>query len=130
MLYPKIAIDVTARLTELPSGNIGLLPLTLADGQVITIRLQQVIVNPDNLPQDRSLRAWISEQPGGRSLSEATNIAHVTLTALNASTIRLVANHQETNEGGLNVGAMPGQYWLNVLNLVNEANSFAIIIEQ
>ena len=31
MLYPKIAIDVTARLTELPSGNIGLLPLTLAD---------------------------------------------------------------------------------------------------
>ncbi len=129
MLYPKIAIDTSLPVNELPSGHIGLLPLTLADGQVIEISLKQIITNPQNLPQDRSLRAWISEQPGGRSLNEATSIPALNLTALNNVIIKLVAFHQETDEGGLIFPALPGQYWLNVLNLVNEANSFAIVIE-
>ena len=130
MLYPKVAIDPTLPVIELPSGNIGLLPLTLGAGQVITISLKQIITNPQNLPQDRSLRVWISEQPGGRSLTEATTISALTLTALNTTVIKLVAFQQETEEGGHIVSALPGQYWLNVLNLVNEANSFAIVIEQ
>lgn len=130
MLYPKVAIDPTLPVIELPSGNIGLLPLALGEGQVISISLKQIITNPQNLPQDRSLRAWISEQPGGRSLTEATTISAINLTALNSTVIKLVAFHQETSEGGHIVAALPGQYWLNVLNLVNEANSFAIVIEQ
>lgn len=128
MLYPKTAINVEGRLNELPSGHIGLLPLTLASGQVITLLLKQIIADPQNLPQDRSLRVWISEQPGGRSLTESTTNASAHLTALNTTVIRLFANGEEPETQGFNVAAMPGQYWLNVLNLVNEANSFAIEI--
>ena len=125
MLYPKIAIDVTARLNELPSGNIGLLPLALGTTPIV-IHLKQIITNPQNLPQDRSLRVWVSEQPGGRSLTENTSAASAHLTALHTTTINVIPAGVEPYENGINVVAMSGQYWLNVLNLVNEANSFAI----
>lgn len=128
MLYPKIAIDVAARLNELPSGHIGLLPLALGQDQVITINLKQIIVNPQNLPQDNSMRVWVSEQPGGRSLSESTNIVAAHLSAIRMTTVRLLAPGLDPEAEGFNIPAMPGQYWLNVLNLVNEANSFAIEI--
>lgn len=130
MLYPKTAIDVNQPVNELPSGHIGLLPLTLEAGQTISISLKQIITNPQNLPQDRSLRAWISEQPGGRSLTESTNITAAHLTALNTTVIRVLAPGAAPETDGFNIPALPGQYWLNVLNLVNEANSFAIVIEQ
>lgn len=126
MLYPRINIDPSVAVTELPSGNIGLLPLDLEQGKPIVINLKQIITNPQNLPQDRSIRVWISEKPGGRSLTEASTITTLTLTALNVTTIKLVATWDEVEEGGSIVTALPGRYWLNVLNLVNEANSFAL----
>lgn len=129
MLYPTFDLDPAQRQIEIPSGTLGILPLILEPGGEITFQLQQLFANPQNLPQDRSFRVWVSDKPGGRSLMEGTpHLNTVTLTALMPTIIVIHDYSAQAPVVGVGIPAMPGSYWLNVLNLVNEANSLSLEI--
>lgn len=112
----------------LPSGSLGVFPITLPQGGVIKIFLNQLIADRNNLPQDFSLRGWISPQKGGNPvIDNPSTLASWAITALQR---RVVVLYDMLDEApaveGVLIGILPGAYWLNVLNLVNEANSFTL----
>jgi hypothetical protein len=136
MLYPIVEFALPTEgedaYNTLPSGNLGVFPITLPVGGVLRVFLNQLIADRNNLPQDLSLRGWISTQKGGNPVIDSPSAASTwTLSPLQR---RVVVIYDMMDEApladGILLGIMPGAYWLNVLNLVNEANSFTLAYRQ
>ncbi len=137
MLYPVINLDPVPPSPEegrytLPSGTLGVLAITVPTAGVIQLVMHQLIADTTNLPQDHSIRAWVSTQKGGNPVIEnPVSAAQWTLSALQNRVItvyNLMGNYVPDDEH-VSIGIPPGDYWLNVLNLVNEANSFAVEVK-
>lgn len=111
----------------LEPGRLGLIELEVVSGEKITLLMNQLIPDPLNQPQDRSIRCWISDQKGGNPQPNDTN--SWILTPLQRTTIWV---HDALTDfvlvDGIKIDVMPGRYWLNVLNLVNETNAFYLDI--
>lgn len=91
-----------------------------------TIRFRMVRMNPT---QDFSLRCWVSQYPGGESitLEPVESYWHLnriaTFEIAVASTSTPILNPMTTT---YLIDAQPGSYYLNVLNMVNSPNPFYV----
>lgn len=127
-LYPIIQFAFGSGPYLLPSGTLGVFPITIAPGETLTLDMRQLVGDPEHLPQDQSIRCWISPKQGGMSVSEsATSRWH--LSALQRDIVQVVDGLTvAASETGISIPVTPGTYWLNVLNLVNQKNSFSVEI--
>jgi hypothetical protein len=130
MLYPYLEFNFDEPSYTLPSGYLGLLSFTVASGETKEFRMRQMIANPYKMPQDLSIRCWISLTKGGAGVvyAPAKQPATWHLSSLMDDVIR-VHDADLTVEDDLTavfVPVTPGTYWLNVLNLVNEENLFGV----
>lgn len=119
-LYPQIELE-PAGMFEVPSGSLGLVALDVpADGAV------DVTVRHIGLTQDHSLRCWLSYRKGGEAiplLENRTAVWHPNRTPDEKVTVA------GTDWGGSSQtfsAKVTGRVWLNLLNLVNQVNAFAI----
>lgn len=129
MALPVGAEDV---YNTLPSGSLGVFPLTLTQGGTIKLFLNQLIGDRTNLPQDQSIRGWVSTQKGGNPVVDSPAAASTwTLSAMQRRVVTIydLMDDAPTVEGMM-IGIMPGDYWLNIYNLVNESNSFTLSYQQ
>ena len=114
----------------IPQGGLGVVAFTLAPGGALALSMNQLAWDTLHLPQDQSLRGWISVAKGGNPVVDSPIGAnHWSLTMLQKRVIvvyDMMGPAPETE--AVSISLMPGAYWLNVLNLVNEANSFALDI--
>jgi hypothetical protein len=135
MLYTVIAFELPTPGGDpvrdtIPSGQLGVIPFTVASGGHIVLTMNQLIADPDHRPQDFSMRGWISNQQGGNPVIDSPAAdANFNITAMQK---RIVVVYDLLSDApateGINIGVLPGSYWLNILNLVNEPNSFALEI--
>lgn len=134
MLYQSLVLDYPAVLFQntLPSGVLGLVALTVPSNGYLKLAMNQLMPDPLHTKQDRSIQAWVSTAQGGNPVVDSPiNVSRWHLTALQRSIMYLY----DANDPSLGVfeapsiGLMPGAYWLNVLNLVNETNSFHLEIK-
>jgi len=131
MLYPTTTITYPGGPYKLPPGNLFVLQIDLAVGQTATLVMRQQAPDPTHLPQDLSIRCHISHKPGGGSVIEnPPNAASWHLSGLQSDAVVLydVSTLEEPEWNAIKIGLMPGRYWLNVLNLVNESNTFSLDI--
>jgi len=77
MLYPITEFSMPeegeGRFT-ISSGALGTIPLILPMGGILVIRMHQLIADQNNLPQDYSIRGWISAQKGGNPIVDNPTI--------------------------------------------------------
>ena len=129
MLYQVIEFTYPTTFNQyvLPPGQLGVFRIDLSVGQVINLQMNQLIADPTHAPQDQTMRCWISNQQGGNP--KPVDNRHWHLTALQRRIITMydVFSGVDTPEG-IPVDVAPGAYWLNILNLVNETNSFYLEI--
>lgn len=132
MLYKTIELSYPTETNKfiLPSGVLGYFPISLEPGKLLTISMNQLILDPLHLPQDFSMRGWFSKSPGGVSVVYTPeSLSRWHLTALQKRIIQIYdsSSDVEPTEPS-SIGLLPGTYWLNILNLVNETNFFALNI--
>jgi hypothetical protein len=132
MLYPVVdfAYPPTDGLYSLPQGNMGVFQFTVAPGQRIMFKMAQVIGNYENIPQDQSIRCWVSFIKGGASVHETPITAKQWhLSALLRDDIVVYdSTSVEVEPPTIGIPVEPGAYWLNVLNLVNQPNMFSFVL--
>jgi len=129
MLYPVIDFEYPNGPYLLPPGNLGVFPITVEAGQTITLEMGQLIADQENLPQDQSIRVWLSPKKGGMSVVDNPITAarwHLSLVQMDIVAIYDLLSVPTPQ--GIAVPVVPGSYWLNVLNLVNEPNMFSLEI--
>jgi len=114
----------------IPSGKLGVVPVTLGQNQTIVLVMNQLFYDTNNLPQDFALRGWVSTQQGGNPvIDNPASQAQWPITGLQKRVVILYDMMAEAPViDGIYLPLMPGAYWLNILNLVNEDNSFALEI--
>lgn len=103
----------------LPPGNLIVVPLDMTIVQMTQIMLQQM-----SNTQDYSMRAWISQFPGGIPLG--SGIYSVLKFGAGLPIIVHVAS-QTPPENTFPVLVSPTEYFVNILNLTNEANFFGFL---
>ena len=130
MLYPTINFTYPSSngRYDLPSGNLGFFPLVVPEQTYLNLTMAQIILSELQIPQDQSIRCWISQTKGGANVDYTQQLTWH-LTALLHHTIAVYDQALPPPTGfTLAVPVAPGNYWLNALNLVNESNSFALVI--
>jgi hypothetical protein len=112
----------------LDSGKLGCIQLVLESGGSIELVMNQLRISEYHHPQDLSIRCWLSDQKGGNPLPDATN--QWILSALQRRVIAVYDTFAGLGpfDEKIQVALPPGTYWLNVLNLVNESNSFFLTV--
>jgi len=133
MLYEKIELTYPSETNKfiLPPGILGYFPITLGAGQILTFSMNQLILDPLHLPQDFSMLGWFSGLfPGGPSIIYTPEyLSRWHLTALQKRIIQIFDSSADIfPTEPASIGLLPGTYWLNILNLVNETNYFALNI--
>ena len=107
----------------IPPGGLVVISIEVPPGGSVQLTMNQMVRDPLHPSQDYSIRAWLSPIRGGNPVPDAASMW--TLTALQK---RIVYAYDATaNLGpfdGICLDVLPGNYWINVLNLVNETNSF------
>lgn len=128
MLYQVQKFDIDSGHFTIDSGKLAFKRVVLGAGQQVKVSLRQLIPNPHDKPQDRSMRAWFGKAAGGRSLMESTPFDSFNLTALLETKFTLYDEEHGVvpSDHGIAIPAKRGIYILNVLNLVNEQNTFAV----
>jgi hypothetical protein len=131
-LYQITEFDYPAPLNQftLPPGVLGVIPLVLESDATLTLTMNQLQPNPIRLVQDRSILGWVSTQQSGNPvIDNPASLANWHLTSLQKTIIILYDALSELGPFDQPaISLMPGSYWLNVLNLVNETNSFFLEI--
>ena len=118
-LYPTIVLDAaTAALDNnfIPPGTLVVIPIDMTVPQMTQISMAQL-----SLTQDYSLRTWVSVYPGGRVIDALFPI----LRTVGLPFIIYVAGQTPPANATYTILVTPGNYYLNILNLTNEANVFA-----
>lgn len=127
-LYPIriIARDdaVGQPLHEITNGGLAAVPLSIAADQAIKVTVLHAAPT-----QDHSLRCFLSDRPGGN----AVGTAPVSAIYWHANRVPnepvIVATEGAAPDDGTPVIVVPpGDYYLNVLNLVNTANVFSLTL--
>lgn len=131
MLYPINVLIYPSMYNQftLNPGSLGVIQIVLNSGGSMVLEMNQLIYNPHHMPQDFSMRSWISMQQGGNPVVDAPPASSWLLTALQKRIITIYDAFAGIGPyEGISIGLTPGNYWLNVLNLVNETNSFFLEI--
>jgi len=131
MLYNVVPLTYPSQYNQftVPSGSLGVFRLPLASGQAMVLQMNQLLPDPRHFPQDMTMRCWIANSAGGNPLPVDSN-AWI-LTALQRRIITVYDAFAGLGPfEGITVDLAPGTYWLNILNLVNESNSFYLEIDQ
>ncbi len=132
MLYQPLTLTYPAPYNQfaLPPGVLGLVQLSVNQGDDFRLVMHQVFPDTVHLKQDSSLRGWISTVPGGNPIQNSMNFTEWHLTTLQKRIIGVYDNNigQEEPYDFPSFGLSPGIYWLNILNLVNESNAFFLEI--
>ena len=119
-LYPTTVLDATTAASGnnlIPSGTLLVIPIDMTVTQMTQIGLAQL-----SLTQDYSLRTWVSVYPDGMPIG---GIFPILRFASLPFTI-YIAGQTPPQNTGYGVLVTPGSYYLNILNLTNEANSTPI----
>ena len=115
-LYPTTVLDATTAASGnnlIPSGTLLVIPIDMTFTQMTQIGLAQL-----SLTQDYSLRTWVSVYPDGMPIG---GIFPILRFASLPFTI-YIAGQTPPQNTGYGVLVTPGSYYLNILNLTNEAN--------
>lgn len=115
-LYPTTVLDATTAASGnnlIPSGTLLVIPIDMTVTQMTQIGLAQL-----SLTQDYSLRTWVSVYPDGMPIG---GIFPILRFASLPFTI-YIAGQTPPQNTGYGVLVTPGSYYLNILNLTNEAN--------
>lgn len=128
MLYYTQPIETTNGVFPVHSGSLAYYEFELQPAETLTFELHIHIADANNLPQDHSFRAWVSQKKGGNSLNLNTVFADTKLTTLAKKTIVVYDKDavQFDGEGVIPFPAKVGKLFLNVLNLSNEENYVSI----
>jgi hypothetical protein len=130
MLYPITEFSYPQPYNQfsIPPGGLAVVPLVVAQGAIITVRMNQLAPDPHHLPQDQTIRCWLSSQQGGNPLP-VDSVAWM-LTALQRRIITVYDAFAGLGPfDNIAVDVPAGTYWLNALNLVSETNSFFLEID-
>lgn len=122
MLYPTITFDPVVAATNpnlLPSGMLALILVNMR-----TVAMSQIIVSQVSLTEDFGMQGWLSEEPGGIPLTIPAPGTFPLSRFTPRPLIVLVAGHTPPPDSIL-APVIPGQYWLNILNLTNTPAMFA-----
>ena len=116
----------------LAPGALGYFSIVVPAGHALIVSLNQLLANQNSYPQDFSMKGWISKLAGGNSaITNPEAFSRWFLTTYQKTVVTLFDN--TTNLGpydGIAIGLAPNAYCLNVLNVVNETNSFALDITE
>lgn len=120
-LYPTTILDYEAALGYVPVDDRSLvvIPITVAATSVNNFALTHVAP-----VQDWSLQAWISAKPFSMSVEGCGPAAYWELQRISPQILCLYTSDVIPLAGSHSVCVLPGTYFLNVLNLVNEPNLF------
>jgi len=118
-VYQQVPITGNG-MQMLPSGALAISPFTVANGQYVKMVAIQTAPT-----QDFSMRAWISRLPEGPS--EGTNhyTRHWPINRIAEIVVIYDRNLPVPDIVGRLIAVDPGDYYVNILNLVNEENSFS-----
>ncbi len=120
MLYDSTTITTPSPNDnyEVPGGQMIVFPFTLEAGQALRIESQHTMQGT----QDHSLRVWVSDEIDGRSLSRKpdSNYWHPNRTP---GENVIVYDSTLGEPTGPSIPAIPGDYYVNVLNLANSHNA-------
>jgi hypothetical protein len=109
----------------LPPGVLGVIEVDLVPGTSMVLTTNQLIPDVSHMPQDRTMLAWISDMKGGNPVVTTPPESGWHLTALQKTLITIYDGTAGLGPyDGMSISLLPGTYWLNVLNLVNETNGF------
>lgn len=117
-LYPTTIIDPDAALgnNAIASGTLISIPIDMTNSQMIQIVLSQL-----SLTQDYSLRTWVSIYPDGKAI--APGLFPILRNGGLPFIVYVPGQTPPSNTYAIQV--TPGSYYLNILNLTNEANVFS-----
>lgn len=117
-LYPTTIIDPDAALgnNAIASGTLICIPIDMTSSQMVQIVLSQL-----SLTQDYSLRTWVSVYPDGNAI--APGLFPILRNGGLPFIVYVPGQTPPSNTYAIRV--TPGSYYLNILNLTNEANVFS-----
>jgi hypothetical protein len=129
MLYPTTINPAPTYQTNyvIPNGNLYSFTFTLNPGDQQSI---SIIHTAGDFNQDRSLLAWVSTQPGGQyfyNLPAYLQCWHPNR-RINSGEFIVYDSSLDTVQADYAIPLAPGNYFINVLNLVNLANAFSYIL--
>lgn len=127
MLYPTtISPDPNVDgFHIIPSGNLFCFPVVLEADSLKHIMVVHVAGSAN---QDFSLRVWVSVEPGDRP---AVETPYYIIWYANRNDAEITTIYDEANDApafNTTVPLPPGNYTVNVLNLVNRENAFTIVL--
>ncbi len=124
MMYPYTVIDEVSpnNIYTVDSGSMLAFPITLGEEGVFEITPQHVAMGI----QDHSLRLWVSREIGGPTLGRGpTERIHPNRTP--KETLKVYDAALDAPDG-LALALEPGDYYVNVLNLVNSRNALSFLL--
>lgn len=119
--YPIYTISpesASASANALPSGCVAVIPIDMTVTRMTSILLAQL-----TLTQDFSLRTWVSIFQNGIPVNPQPNTYPVL--KVNGFALVLYVPPETPPSGTIPIPVSSGKYYLNVLNLTNEANLFS-----
>lgn len=121
MLYPTLTVDLASAqgMLAVAPGSMIAVPFLLTAAQGVAFALSQW-----SPTQDFSLRAWISQHPGGRCLPGSDAFWHLGRQADRVVLACPLGAKPPILNNCLSLGLAPGSFTLNVLNLSNSENVF------
>lgn len=129
MLYPftQYTFPPQNNLYQLPSGHLAGFYFKIEPGDLFVFQMLQVIGTTEFVPQDQSIRCWISRDLSGQSVHltpPTANMWHLSALLRDDITVYDVTS-VDVPPNTIGVPLEPGWYWLNALNLVNQQNTFS-----
>ena len=115
-LYPTTFLDATTAAADnnlMPPGTLTVIPINMTVTQMTQINLAQL-----SLTQDYSMRMWVSVYPDGIPIGGMYPI----LRFAGLPFTIYIAGQTPPQNTGYAINVTPGRYYLNILNLTNEAN--------
>lgn len=128
MLYPFETITEPSDDDSyaIPSGCGKAFPLNLESEE----RLNIIVVHTAMGVQDHSLRVWVSRQVGGAEVRFDPPNATYWHANRNAQEIVMAYDESLDRPEGYSIALEPGAYFVNVLNLINSANTFSFLLTE
>jgi hypothetical protein len=119
-LYPTttVSVDQAANNIQSAQGALTVIPITIAPSSVTRFTVTQT-----STAQDYTLRVWISQTRDGQALGDVWYASRV------ADKVRAFYTPDQSPPTGLvAIPLMAGNYYINVLNLTLQANSFTFAL--
>lgn len=117
--YQLVSVPSENDTYEVGSGRMLVFPFTLSEGQQLTIYSQHILAGS----QDHSLRIWVSDQIDGRYFTTRSDSGYWHPNRTPGENIIVYDKNIDAPVGSV-LPLEPGDYYINVLNLVNSRNAF------